>query len=435
MAPRTLASLAHALSAAADTEAAFVALSEALAELDRSARVSLLRYDARRKLLRERVVANARGSVDRTPVNTSIDHLPSRYRTPLARGGTFVDFGDESDQFARLLEIPDVTEGGMLAARGLTIDGALAAVLALYEPRRIFGTRIVERFGAHAALFDLAFARHSDREARDEAVSTLEVVTQQVHVEYLRRLGSLEQQLVRARDEAHQVSTEQLIALEREAERARQEARRAAHRVQAMEQQVGAAVDQLERAHIELHRRSEMLRQKTRTLYLIDRVLTLDAGTSDPRKLVDGLVALLGDDMQAQRCSLMLRAAEPELLYLAAARGLPPDVQLGMPVRVGDGVAGKVAQRRQPLLVRDVADATAHPLLKDQYFTTGSFISFPLVHRGELLGVVNLTNRAQRAVFVDEDVDRVRLLALVISLIVSLARLPERLLEAMRVPR
>ena len=42
---------------------------------------------------------------------------------------------------------------------------------------------------------------------------------------------------------------------------------------------------------------------------------------------------------------------------------------------------------------------------------------------------VNLTNRAQRGLFVEADVERVRLLAMVISLLAARARLPERLVE------
>ena len=83
--------------------------------------------------------------------------------------------------------------------------------------------------------------------------------------------------------------------------------------------------------------------------------------------------------------------------------------------------------------MRDVSEATSHPLLKDQYFTTGSFISFPLVYHDELVGVLNLANRAQQGVFHEEDVDRVRILGLVIALIASHARLPERLVEALSV--
>ena len=194
-----------------------------------------------------------------------------------------------------------------------------------------------------------------------------------------------------------------------------------------------AAVGQLEQAHIELHRRSEALRQKTRTLYLIERMLGLHNETQDPRQLVDGLLSLAGEDMQAQRTSLMLVAPEPGALYLAAARGVAPHILDGARIKIGHGVAGRVAASRQVLLVQDVAEAQSHPLLRDQYFTTGSFISFPLILHDQLLGVVNLTNRARQGVFTEEDVERVKVLALVISLIAAVARLPERLFETIGV--
>jgi signal transduction protein with GAF and PtsI domain len=165
-------------------------------------------------------------------------------------------------------------------------------------------------------------------------------------------------------------------------------------------------------------------------LYLLERALALDNVTRDPGPLVDGLLAMVGDDMQAQRCSMMLRAPEPDTLYLAAARGLMPTVQLGQRTKYGKGVAGIVATTREPLLVQDVADGAMHPLLRDEYLTTGSFISFPLIYQSDLLGVVNLTNRAKRGVFIEEDVERVRLLGLVISLIVNRAQLVDRLLQA-----
>jgi GAF domain len=437
MPPRTLASLAHALGASSDLNAALVELGEALAEVDRSAQLALITFDARRQLLRERLMPSG-SKVERERVDTTLDHLPARDRALIAAGGQFADFGDESDEYAGLLKLGGLyQEGGLLALRGLRIDGHLSAILALYEARRFFGTRVMERFGPYVALFELAYARFAEREARDEAVRTLEDVTQRVHGEYVKHLASLEAALAAARGTRSHgqttVTPERLLALETEAAHAREEARRAARRAEAVESQVTAAVSQLEQAHIELHRRSEMLRQKTRTLYLIDRVLTLDANTADPRQLADGLLALVGDDMQAERCSLMLRVPDSRELYIAASKGLDPSVGEGKRIHVGEGVAGKVAASRQPLLVTDVAQAGGHPLLGDQYLTTGSFISFPLVYHEMLLGVVNLTNRAQRGVFVEEDVERVRLLALVISLVAWQAGLPERLLETIGV--
>jgi len=428
MAPRTLASLAHALSVAPDLNAALVALGEGLAEIDRAAHLALFRYDGRREMLAERLTPSG-GHVQRTPVETTFDHLPVTVQAPVSAGLQFVDVGDQSQQYARLLGLPMLADAGLLSLRGIRFDGHLAAVIALYEPRKMFGTRASERFAPTVALFDLGFARFAEREAREEAVHTLEDVTQRVHGEYVRKLGVLEQQLVQARGEATRGGADpaRVVELEKDAARAQEEARRASRRAAAVEQQVTAAVSQLEQAHIELHRRSENLRQKTRTLYLIERLMTLDASADDPRALADALLALVGDDMHAHRCSLLLRAPEPNTLYLAAARGVAPHVIQGVRITIGQGVAGRVAQAREPILVQDVAEANAHPLLKDQYFTSGSFISFPLVYRNDLVGVVNLTNRAQQGVFVEDDVERVRLLGLVISLIASSSRLSERL--------
>jgi hypothetical protein len=431
MPPRTLATLAHALSVAPDVQSALLALSDALSEVDRFAQIALVRFDARRSMLVDRLVP-AGDTVTSDRLETTFDHLPTRERIAVAAGGTFVDFGDQSDEFAVLFGFTKFSDVGWLSLRGLRFDGQLAAVLVLYETRKFFGARSSERIAPSCALFELAFVRFLEREAREEAVHTLEEVTQRVHAEYERRLATLQEKLTQTAGSTG-ADPERLLTLEREAANALVVARRAARRAVAVEVQVSAAVEQLEKAHVELHRRSETLRQKTRTLYLIDRVLTLDATTDDPREMVNGLLTLVGDDMGAQRCSLLLLAPEEQMLYLAAARGIAPNVPMGHRIRIGEGVAGKVAATRQPLLVQDVDEAKNHPLLRDEHFTTGSFISFPLVYHGALVGVVNLTNRAMHGIFVEEDIERVRLLALVIGLVATQARLPERMLETLSV--
>ena len=426
----TLVSLAHALAAAPDLDAAFVALAEGLAEFDRAAIVGYVAVNAREGQLVERV-AWENGRAVRVPIQMALHQFPSTAVAKVQAGGVFVDVGEDSDTFARMLQLPPLAESGDLALRGIRFDGDLVAVLALHEPRRVFAPRATETFGALAALFELAHNRFAERDARFEAAHTLEDVTQRVHGEFVARLADLEQQLKTARGAAQATRAGEAVQHERELARAAEDTRRSAARVRALEQQVTAAVGQLEQAHIELHRRSEALRQRTRTIYLLDRVLQMAAVQVDPRRLAEGLLALVADDMQAHRCSLFLRAPEPGMLYLAASRGLAPHVREGSRITVGQGVAGRVAATRQPLLVIDASDAQAQPLLRDEYLTSGSFLSFPLIIHDQLLGVINLTNRAQRGLFVEEDVERVRILGLVISLVALEARLPEALLDRM----
>ena len=432
MPPRTLSSLAHALTVSADPDAALAALGEALAEVDRVARLALVHFDERREMLVERLLLTPAG-LERVALDTTFDHLPTRERTAIAAGGQFVDFADSSDEFARLFQIPSFGESGWLNVRGLRYDGHLSALLVLYETRKLFGARTAERFLPAIALFELAYLRFLERSARDEAVHTLEDVTQRVHGEYETRLAELESRLTSTSSAPDSGDSARVFALERELARANEDARRALKRAEAVDATVASAVEQLEKAHVELHRRSEAVRHKTRTIFLIDKVLTVDASTDDPRQLADGLLSLVGDEMHAQRCSLMLRTPEGDSLYIAAARGVAPGVLEGMRVAMGQGVAGRVALAREPVLVRDATEAHTHPLLQDGHFTTGSFISFPLVYHDELVGVVNVANRAMQGIFTEEDVDRVRLLGLVISIVASHARLPDRLVEALSV--
>jgi hypothetical protein len=435
MPPLTLASLAHALSAATDLDAAFVALAEGLAETDRGAHVALFRLDAKRAMIRERALV-ADGAIERVALEASLEQFPKAVGRTIADGGIFADLAEESPGFSRMLAMPKVADGGYLSVVGLRVDGQLAALIGVLEPKRVFGTRVSERFAPMVALFELAFLRFVEREARIEAVQTLEDVTQRVHGDYLARLAATEEQLREARSavrtDAAQATA--LLAREREDARAAEETRRATRKLAVLEQQLTASVGALEQVHVELHRRSEALRQRTRTLYLLDRVLALATAREDPRRLAEGLLALVGDDMQAHRASLFLTVPDdPRTLYLAAGRGLAPHVTEGSRITVGEGVAGQVAETREPLLVVDAGEEAApHPLLGDEYLTTGSFISFPLVLHDELLGVINLTNRAQQGLFVEEDVERVRLLGMVISLIAREAQLPERLHVSIR---
>jgi putative methionine-R-sulfoxide reductase with GAF domain len=424
MPPRSLDSLAFALAAAHDVDSALLALSDGLSEVERSAYVGLVRHDAKAGLLTE-LLSPAGPKVERTPLEVAFAHLPSTVAPRIAAGAEFVDAADQSREYARLLGIRALPEGGQLSLKGVLHEGQLAAVVVCYEAKRIFGARAIERFAPAVAVFELSLVRFLEREAREEAVRALEEVTRRVHAEHMAKLGILESQLAQARV-GGKVARDS-VALEREATRAAEELRRAQQRARALEHQVGAGTAQLEQAHVELHRRNELLRQRTRTLYLLERTLSLAATTDDPKALAEGLLSLIGDDLQAQRCSLFLKAPEPNALFLAAARGLSPHIKEGQRIKIGDGVAGKVAKTREPVLVVDTSDGSESKLLGDEYLTTGSFMSFPLVLHDDLVGVINLTNRAQRGLFVEEDVERVRLLGLVCSIASVEGRLAERL--------
>jgi hypothetical protein len=288
MAPRTLATLATVLSAARDADAALTLLQAEAWDMDRSSQLGLFMCDARRQMITERLSPTA-GGVARTPLTVAIDHLPAPIRRALNIGTAVADFGAESDDYMKLLGVTPQQQGGILSVRGLTLDGELAGFIALYEPRRRFGPRIVERLSPALDLFALAFERIVEHEARFEAVRTLEELTRNIHAEYNRALKQLKAEL----DDARAMSAapterdaSKIAELQRHLTDAQGEIQRRAERLHAVEEQVSQAVGRLQQAHVDLHAQTELAKNHAKTLYQIERALQDSEGQVDPAEIL-----------------------------------------------------------------------------------------------------------------------------------------------------
>lgn len=282
MAPRTLATLATVLSAARDADAALTLLQHEAWDIERSAQLALFLCDSRRQVITERLTLQPSG-VARTPISVAVDHFPPAIRRSLLSGATLADFGAESDDYLKLLGLTPQQGGGILSIRGLTLDGELVGFVAVYEPRRRFGNRVVERLAPAIDLFALAFERIAEHDARFEAVQALEELTRNIHAEYNTAVRGLKAELDTAR--AQNGSPEGAAAarigeLERALAAATASAEARAARLAAVEEQISRAVSRLEEAHVELHSQGELARDQGRTLYEVERALD-DGGDSE----------------------------------------------------------------------------------------------------------------------------------------------------------
>jgi hypothetical protein len=293
MAPRTLATLATVLSNARDADAALTLLQNEASDIDRAAQLALFVCDSRRQLITERL--NPVGdTVSRLPLNVAIDHLPAPIRRALNSGSAIADFGVESEDYMKLLGVNPIQQGGVLSVRGLTLDGELAGFIALYEPRKRFGPRVVERLSPALDLFALAFERIAEHEARFEAVRVLEELTRNIHSEYNRAVKQLKAELEDLRGAVASPSERdaaRIKELERLVSDANDEIHRRAERLQAVEDQVSQAVGKLQQAHVDLHDQSELARSRADLLYQIERAL--DGNGAAPTETLEKVKALL----------------------------------------------------------------------------------------------------------------------------------------------
>lgn len=296
-----------------------------------------------------------------------------------------------------------------IRVRAIAHDGALMGVLVVAEPRRFSLSRKGEGpVPAAGDVLEMALARAAALAAAGPALG-------------IGQPTGIAESLV-----------ERLKESERVAADARGELERTRARLDALERAAGGATELLMDAHVELDRRAAKHQRQTRVLFLLRKLLDRNAAGMEPRELAVEIVRTVAEAFGGGRCSLLLVDEHgPERdLRLGAAIGLPPAVDAGeVRIPLGSGISGEVARTRMPHVFRDAADGDAGALVGDDWYTSDAFVSLPLVSRGRLLGVMNLTNFRTGTVD-DSEVEQLRLVALCVGLLADHAGLPERLFQA-----
>lgn len=146
------------------------------------------------------------------------------------------------------------------------------------------------------------------------------------------------------------------------------------------------------------------LREKTQSGRLIAMISALSLCASCEelyRSVVDMATDLLG----AASGSLMLLEEDGETLKVQAARGMHPALARGMSVRVGAGIAGRVAGSGSPLLVADIEKDSRTATPNRPRFRTKSFLSVPIRLRERTIGVLNLADKENEGIFSGSDLN------------------------------
>src|SRR5262249_32635818 len=107
--------------------------------------------------------------------------------------------------------------------------------------------------------------------------------------------------------------------------------------------------------------------------------------------------------VQSRIGSIMLLDDPTQTLRIAAAEGLEDTIVVGTTVRVGEGIAGKVIQTGEPVLVEDVEHDKRFNKTNDPKYDTSSFICMPLRAQERIIGVLNLSKKSGQKSFSELD--------------------------------
>lgn len=154
---------------------------------------------------------------------------------------------------------------------------------------------------------------------------------------------------------------------------------------------------------LHLHRLARLLTdQRVLTTALTNRLhemsLLLDAGKAmnsvlELPAVLETILRSAMDLLSGESGSIMLLET-PDDLVAVLARG--NDIAVGRRVRVGSGIAGRVAATREALLIEGQADPSQFPGLTQREQQVMSALCVPLVSRDKLLGVLNVNANSDR---------------------------------------
>jgi signal transduction histidine kinase/HAMP domain-containing protein len=117
-------------------------------------------------------------------------------------------------------------------------------------------------------------------------------------------------------------------------------------------------------------------------------------------QIQDLLAHVLERTMRAVRAgigSVMLLDRDRQRLRVAVARGFPTDAPTQMELAVGEGIAGRVVQNGEAVLVEDIETDPRFARANDPKYGGGSFICLPLRVQDRVIGVVNLARKQYAA--------------------------------------
>lgn len=161
----------------------------------------------------------------------------------------------------------------------------------------------------------------------------------------------------------------------------------------------------LRRDYDKLQEQNQVYRQQMVALRIVEQLtqtLTLEMELDELlKKIVQAAVQVV----RASAGSLLLLDQKTDELVFAVIEGGGGSMLSGQRLAKGIGIAGWVAENRQPLIVDDVSkdERHYHSVTDNTDFKTTSLICLPMIAKGQLIGVLQILNKKSGEPFTRED--------------------------------
>jgi diguanylate cyclase (GGDEF)-like protein len=182
---------------------------------------------------------------------------------------------------------------------------------------------------------------------------------------------------------------------------------------------------------METHEEIAELKRQIERLSLFHEIGKSLASTLDLQKILQTVMEKISDLLQPDTWSLLMLDEATNELYFEIAIGAGADKLKDVRLKVGEGIAGWVAQNGEPVLVEDVKRDPRFTSRIDELtqMDTRSVVCVPIKGKEKILGVIELINCLGRESFRKADIPILKSLADYAAIALENARYIQRIHE------
>lgn len=146
-----------------------------------------------------------------------------------------------------------------------------------------------------------------------------------------------------------------------------------------------------------IYQKLQLRLEETFTLMEISEAIT---STLKLDEVLNLILANLSKIIGVQRCSIMLLNNERKSLTMRASLGLKK-IDRSRTISMGEGIAGWVAKKGEPLLIQDIDKHPFYKRTKNEKYISKSLLSVPIRYKDTVIGVLNITNKKDQKAFTE----------------------------------
>ena len=127
-------------------------------------------------------------------------------------------------------------------------------------------------------------------------------------------------------------------------------------------------------------------------------------------ELYSRILSTSAEFLGAASGSLMILDESGHTLKIVASLGLNEQISKSLNIKIGEGIAGKVAATGTPIVVNDIETDSRVATTNRPRYRTKSFISMPFRQGKKIIGVLNLSDKEGNDIFAESDLQLLALL-------------------------